>query len=125
MPLVWTDELKTGIDDIDSQHKELFKRINMLRDAAKEGKGRQAIDEVYEFLGKYISEHFSTEESLMNQYAYPQIDSHVSQHKHFIEQYQKLKKELQTSSQKLLAFIETNALLGKWWLDHNRLLICV
>ncbi len=118
MPLEWTEELETGVAEIDNQHKELFRRINMLRDAAKEGKGRDAIDEIFDFLGQYVIEHFSSEEKLMQQYEYPEADVHIRQHRYFIESYQKLKKDLHDSGQRLLIFIETNAFLGKWWMDH-------
>jgi len=41
MALEWTDDLATGSEVIDYQHKELFKRINFLMEACRgERQGR-------------------------------------------------------------------------------------
>ncbi len=36
MAIEWTMGLSTGVDEIDDQHKELFKRINRLLDACNQ-----------------------------------------------------------------------------------------
>ena len=41
--LSWTEELRTGIDIIDSQHKELIAKVNALHEAMKVGKGKEKI----------------------------------------------------------------------------------
>jgi len=38
MAIEWTNDLATGVSEIDYQHKELFRRINSLLDACREGK---------------------------------------------------------------------------------------
>lgn len=43
MAIEWTDELATGVNKIDNQHKELFKRINNLLDACNQGKGKDEV----------------------------------------------------------------------------------
>jgi hypothetical protein len=49
----WTETLATGISTIDSQHKELFKRINDLVLAIKEHRCSSEIDGTIKFLDDY------------------------------------------------------------------------
>ncbi len=118
MAIEWTEDLATGVKEIDDQHKELFKRINRLLDACKRGEGREEIDKVILFLGNYVTDHFGTEERLMNRYGYPEAESHKTLHENFLKRFSELKDELYTKGERLIAVIETNQLLGDWWISH-------
>jgi hemerythrin len=118
MAIEWTEDLTTGINEIDTQHKELFKRINRLLDACYQGKGKEEIDDLIRFLSDYVVDHFGTEESLMDRYDYPESRPHRSQHEDFQKRFSDLKRELQTSGERLVAVIGTNQLLGDWWINH-------
>lgn len=118
MPIEWSNELTTGVEKIDSQHKELINRINKLHAASREGKGKEVIDELMVFLEDYVKSHFGEEERFMKQYSYPQTDFHIAQHRDFIKRYQELKTELHSTGQRLITVIETNELLGRWWINH-------
>ncbi|MGC3218355.1 bacteriohemerythrin, partial [Pseudomonas aeruginosa] len=61
---VWQDDLKTGIQDIDNQHKRIVEMINHLH-VAQQGKEHAAIAEVIEELVDYTQSHFAFEETLM------------------------------------------------------------
>lgn len=65
MAIEWTQDLSTGSDEIDNQHKELFRRINSLLDACNQGKGREEIGKTVQFLEDYVITHFSAEEEYM------------------------------------------------------------
>lgn len=39
MSVLWTDNLATGKDVIDSRHRELFRRVNNLFQTSLQGKG--------------------------------------------------------------------------------------
>ncbi|MEK6690446.1 MAG: bacteriohemerythrin [Nitrospirota bacterium] len=118
MAIKWTEDLATGVDEIDDQHKELFKRINRLLDACKQGEGKEVIDGLMLFLSDYVVNHFGTEERLMDRYNYPESRSHRSQHENFQKRFTDLKRELQMSGERLVAVIRTNQLLGDWWINH-------
>jgi hemerythrin len=68
MAVAWTEELATGIEVIDDQHKELFRRIDGLLEACKAGKGREAVAGVLAFLENYVVEHFAAEEKIPRQF---------------------------------------------------------
>ena len=76
-----TKNLLTGLDLVDTQHKELAKRINrVLRAAEKEGDATYLIPETFDFLRDYVIAHFMVEEELMATYAYPQAQRHRQAH---------------------------------------------
>ena len=70
MRVQWSDDLTTGIDKIDNQHKNLIIKVNELLQAINAGKGKRQIGSMLEFLGEYVVEHFSTEEEYMKEYNY-------------------------------------------------------
>ncbi|MCX7793602.1 MAG: bacteriohemerythrin [Thermodesulfovibrionales bacterium] len=118
MPLKWSDELSTGVNEIDAQHKELLKRLNMLREACREGRGKEIIDELILFLEDYIKIHFGLEERYMKQYNYPGIEFHIAQHRDLEKRFKELKADFEKNGLRLVATLETNELLGQWWLNH-------
>lgn len=118
MRIEWNDELSTGVQEIDNQHRELIRQLNVLRDACREGRGKEVIDDLIIFLGRYIDEHIDTEEKYMNKYNYPQKNFHISQHRELTERFKKLKEDFLRSGLRLVATLEANELLGMWWIDH-------
>ena len=43
MVIVWKEELATGNEEIDNQHKEMFRRFNDFQSACKQGKGQDEL----------------------------------------------------------------------------------
>jgi hemerythrin len=64
MVIVWKEELATGYEGIDSQHKEMFRRFNDFQSACKQGKGLGELSSLLTFLDEYIRSHFALEEQL-------------------------------------------------------------
>ena len=62
-----TQDLLTGNQLIDSEHRQLFDAINALMDACAQGAGRTKINETVQFLNSYVSKHFRDEEQLQLQ----------------------------------------------------------
>lgn len=118
MALQWTDALLTGVDQIDNQHKELFKRINSLFDACQQGKGKDEVMNVLKFLEDYIITHFSAEEKMQQEHSYPDYPSHKALHEQFKNEFYKFKKGLEQEGVTLSAVILTNRLLSSWWTEH-------
>ena len=50
-----TQDLLTGNQLIDSEHRQLFDAINALMDACAQGAGRTKINETVQFLNSYVS----------------------------------------------------------------------
>jgi hemerythrin-like metal-binding protein len=74
-----TDDLKTGIDDIDDQHRELFKWANEIFSdevMSDDKKLHEALDN----LEDYVNYHFRAEEYAMGKYDYDRLEKHRAQH---------------------------------------------
>lgn len=77
----WNDNLASGSPDIDTQHKELFQRINSLLDALaknadKNTTDRQEVSKIIQFLTEYVVFHFGTEEKYMAKFNYSSTSAH-------------------------------------------------
>lgn len=120
MAINWTDDLATGVNQIDNQHKELFSRINALLDACHRGKGKEELDGILQFLEEYVAAHFSEEEKYMVQYGFPAYSGHRSQHLEFIENLAHIKDKLKSAGPGLVTVVATNHLLVEWLRTHIR-----
>ena len=83
----WSEKLSIGVDLIDSQHKELFLKINGLVAAIKDHTCKYKISDVIKFLEDYIVFHFSEEEAYMRHNDYPEYLRHKAQHNYFMESF--------------------------------------
>lgn len=81
----WHEDLSVGIDEIDGQHKALFKAVNAFLDSVENSSNMDDVSVVLSFLEEYVGVHFDTEERAMKQHGYPLFDEHVAQHQHFSE----------------------------------------
>lgn len=77
--IVWTDDLNTGISEIDNQHRRILKYINELYSASQAG-DRGAVGGVVEDMVDYTLSHFAFEESLMEEAGYPLSKPHKRVH---------------------------------------------
>lgn len=118
MALIWTEELAVGYGLIDEQHKELFSRFNSLLQACKEGKGREVIVPVLDFMVEYVSAHFAEEEHFMERYAFPERDEHVQQHRELFQHVREIRKEMQEKGTTVAVITSINHTLLNWLLKH-------
>jgi hemerythrin len=120
--LQWTPDLSVGSNEIDDQHKELFSRINDLRSAMSQGKGRAEISKTTKFLEDYVVTHFGTEEKLMARHDYPDAAAHKARHTEFIKDFTDLKRKLEQleSQQAVTSFlvIDIQRRLVEWLMNH-------
>ncbi len=78
---VLTDELLTGIDEIDTQHRKLFQLVNGLNAAIALKESHTIVGQTIGELVEYTRTHFATEEAIMARCHYPQIAQHKKEHK--------------------------------------------
>ena len=117
----WTDKLATGIKTIDSQHQELFKRINNLVLAIREHRCQTEIDATIKFLDDYARVHFAEEEKYMRETNYAGLTEQREHHKRYLAALAELKEQasqprFQGSTYDLSA--TTNQVVIDWIVDH-------
>lgn len=118
MGIQWRESLATGVDVIDSQHKELLARFDRLLNACEASRGIEELGELLVFLEEYVHTHFGDEEALQRLHAYPAYEGHHAQHLYFMEQIAALRAEIDSGGAGYRHVIETNHLLLDWLLNH-------
>jgi hemerythrin len=93
MVMEWTEDLAIGVERLDSQHKELFNKINHLVAAIKEAKCKYIIDGTIKFLEDYATIHFAEEERCMEESGYEECQKHKEHHASFLVALLELRKE--------------------------------
>lgn len=118
MNMEWSDDLATGIVEIDDQHKEIFKRVARLTAACGEGKGKDEVLRLILFLEDYVKEHFAAEEKSQIRSAYPGYAAHQAEHAKFMADVNALTTEFRADGATLSLVIMTNKTLVSWLMRH-------
>ena len=94
--LEWKDHLSTTIDDVDEQHKKLFKMINDFEQQVRDDRARSGYKDVLEFLGDYVKVHFAAEEKIMEEKQCPTAQESKEAHSKFLNVYSDFVNRFQT-----------------------------
>jgi hemerythrin len=116
----FTKDLETGNTLIDSEHKELFAKINTLLEACNSGKGRANLESTVKFLEEYTAKHFSDEEKLQQSSRYPDYPSHHTIHEGFKKRVAEIGNELRKSGPTIVLVARVNSEIGDWLINHIR-----
>ncbi|MCX7856009.1 MAG: bacteriohemerythrin [Anaerolineae bacterium] len=87
MKIEWTDDLSTGVPEMDDQHKRLIALLNDFYTAVEQGERDEGIRTLLEGVDQYAVFHFSAEEAFMEQIGYPDLPSHRETHAMFRREY--------------------------------------
>jgi len=83
-----------NMSEIDQQHQELVSMLNRLNDAVKNNESREDIYRIIDDVIAFTRLHFATEEQLMIQSGYTEIEWHKDKHKELIQDALHLKGKL-------------------------------
>lgn len=89
--ITWDDNMLTGVDEIDEQHKNIVKAIKILCSSVMENKSKDIIKELLKELDYYVNIHFTTEENYMIKYEYENIEEHKEAHRYFKQTYEQIR----------------------------------
>ena len=117
-PFNWEDNFNTGISIIDTQHQELFRRIDHLTLALYDGEGKVELKDLLSYLDSYVNEHFETEESLMKKNRFPQYDKHLEKHRGFKELFSDIKQDFKDRGGDAYLAIRFEKEIRTWWENH-------
>lgn len=118
MAMTWNESLRVGFGLIDDQHQELFTRYDTLISACKEGKGKDVIRPMLEFLMEYVERHFAEEERCMLRYAYPDREEHLAQHREMVKQINEVYEELKEKGATVGVITSISHSIFNWLLKH-------
>ncbi|WDS37165.1 bacteriohemerythrin [Pseudoxanthomonas sp.] len=114
--LIWQDDLDTGIDVIDAQHRRIVEMINQLHAAQQRG-SRDGVGEVIAELVDYTLSHFAFEEELLEEAGYPFTAAHRRVHEVFIKRVSEYRLRFDAGED---IADELKTLLSRWLFNHIR-----
>lgn len=115
--LWWTDDLKTGVEIVDNQHKAIFEKASEIFELDIES-DIEKIKKIFEFLMGYTTNHFYEEELMMMENNYPDFIQHRNEHNYFVEEIYKLYLEMVNNKISQDALDELKALVIEWLAEH-------
>lgn len=118
MAIRWYSALETGVGEIDEQHRQLFEQIDRLLESARSGAGQEACLRTLDFLGRYVVEHFATEERYMERFGYPGQAEHKRQHRELVEYYTEMRARVEAEGAKPTLIIQLQHSLVEWLNNH-------
>ena len=88
--ITFDDNLVTGNETIDTQHKELIDRIQNFVTACQNGNSKVKAIKMLDYLDEYTDFHFKEEEKLQEKSGYPERENHHEKHEEFKKTIQEL-----------------------------------
>lgn len=113
----FTDDLCTGIEFVDYQHRQLIDRINMFLEAVQQN-DEEFIEDTVSYVLEYTLFHFKSEENVMMRSLYEEFEMHRDQHSIFIKKMFAIKTEIEESgtTEELIQSFKKELL--EWLINH-------
>jgi len=116
--VAWSSRLSVGVEEIDAQHQELYRRVDGFLRALAEGRARAEVQPLVRYLAGYVREHFATEQQMMEISEYAGMGEHLAEHQWFEEEYRRLVDQLDLEGPTGDTARNLVSLLTRW-LDHH------
>jgi hemerythrin len=116
----WLKPYEVNVEEIDEQHRELFRMFNELMTAVWDGNGKDAVKEMLGFTANYAVNHFATEEKYMLKYGYPGYGAHKKLHDDFTADVVKFLEEYENGRATAEVVVSVVLNLGNWTREHIR-----
>jgi hemerythrin len=117
MKLEWSPALAVGIEEIDAQHRELFRRAGRLLDGLKKGEPGE-VGELVDYLHRYAVTHFGAEEASMREVRYPGYARHKAEHDRFISDLLVISADHEKHGAGAFLALRVDHWLGTWLKEH-------
>ena len=115
--LEWTQALSVGVEEIDAQHRELFRRAASLLEGLHAGQPEE-LGALVDYLYEYAVEHFGAEEEHMRRTRFPGYARHKAEHDRFISDLLALAREHERTGAGAFMALKVSHWLTQWLRDH-------
>ncbi len=115
--LEWTRALSVGVEDIDAQHQELFRRAASLLQGIHAGQPEE-LGQLIDFLYEYAVEHFGAEEEHMRRTRFPGYARHKAEHDRFISDLLHVAREYERQGAGAFMALRVSHWLAQWLREH-------
>jgi hemerythrin-like metal-binding protein len=83
-PVQWSEKFSVGVRELDEQHQQLIKLLNLLISTQGTANTRsETISDTLMAMTHYAQAHFKAEERLMEAYGFPGLEEQKIQHRDF------------------------------------------
>lgn len=121
MPKVeFTDDLITGVKDIDRHHRAMIAWANRLFEAGDGPDRDQIVQRTLNALIDYIAYHFTAEEHAMERFGYDGMDAHKEQHRRLTGEVERLSRDILGVRISKAAMLELHFFVEDWIRQHIR-----
>ena len=120
MAIELTEDLLSGNDEIDEQHRQIFERSNTFLAAANQDRGEEIVAGVVDFLEAFCIYHFHAEETAMLTSGYPAYEGHVALHNELMRGVYKLRQKADAEGPSKALVTITSRLLVEILVNHVR-----
>lgn len=120
--MLWKKEYSIGVEEIDIQHKELFRIVseflNILTKYGEKDEHIAKTEETLEFMKNYVVEHFESEEKLQIKIGYPEYASHKLLHDRMVKLVLNFEEQYNSQTNKERLIKEFAGTLLAWLVNH-------
>jgi hemerythrin len=118
--LEWSQELETGNETVDAQHKMLFSYVNDVIGVCENDDEADKIQETLAFLIHYTVQHFQDEEALQLECGYPEYEWYKWLHEDFKEKATALAQRFTQSGSSAELCNDVKEVVVSWLMNHIR-----
>ena len=117
---VFSDDLLTGVPQVDAQHRMLFRLANQVVDPEPLERDANGVLVVVNFLSGYIDYHFAAEEYVMRETRYPRYELHCHWHETFRAEVRGIVRTARTEGITKSLVRKVSYAIQNWLFDHIR-----
>ncbi len=114
----WSKSYSVDIPEIDEQHKQIIDFLNQLDRAKKDRTEKETIENIANSLIEYARNHLECEERYMKEYAYPDSEEHLKEHKEFRRKIKAINREVQSNGHNPGGILKASIMLQQWLMWH-------
>ncbi len=111
-----TEDLKTGVEEMDKDHQMLVDYLNEVYALLRDGKRQEAMKVFKDALLQFVEVHLAREEKFMEAIGYPELEAHKKLHEIFRKVLYDLLPEVEKGDAE--AFREALAIAWGWLMTH-------
>lgn len=120
--MLWKEKYQVGVELIDEQHEELFRRVDeFMKVLRSEGAWEKKIDKVNETLGfmkDYVVTHFRDEEVYQKVIGYPEYEAHCKIHNDMVAYVTSVAEQYEREGYKEALMQQFGGKLLTWLINH-------
>ncbi|MEW6678330.1 MAG: bacteriohemerythrin [Pseudomonadota bacterium] len=111
----WQDAYSVGVPVLDDQHRKLLSLCGEIERHLDDGPRDDALHDILHEMQRYATEHFASEEALLEQHGYGDLAQQKKEHQAYQEQ---LTGILMMASRGQVDPLQIKAFLSNWWVAH-------